>query len=103
MSYVWSTEKYSNYSEDFETIEECIKEAKNTGCKAGTVIWIGKTEEARGMFLTLQELTKKQEMLIACTILYYKGINKKSVNKGTFYYGIIILDNNHSREVSFFD
>ena len=39
--------------------------------------------------------------MIACTILYYKGINKKSVNKGTFYYGIIILDNNHSWEVSF--
>jgi hypothetical protein len=31
MSYSCSTEKYSNYSEDFETIEECIKEAKNTG------------------------------------------------------------------------
>lgn len=46
MSYSCSTEKYSNYSEDFETIEECIKEAKNTGWKAGTVIWIGKTEEA---------------------------------------------------------
>lgn len=45
MSYSWSTEKYSNYSEDFETIEECIKEAKNTGCKAGTVIWIGRVEE----------------------------------------------------------
>lgn len=45
MSYVWSTEKYSNYSEDFETIEECIKEAKNTGCKAGTVIWIGKQKK----------------------------------------------------------
>lgn len=60
-----------------------------------------KYEEARGMFLTLQELTKKQGMLIACTILYYKGINKKSVNKGTFHYGIIILDNNHSWEVSF--
>lgn len=29
--------------------------------------------------------------------------NKKSVNKGTSHYGIIILDNNHSREVSFFD
>ena len=27
--------------------------------------------------------------------------DKKSVNKGTFYYGIIILDNNHSWEVSF--
>lgn len=60
-----------------------------------------KSEEARCMFLTLQELTKKQEMLIACTILYYKGINKKSVNKGTSYYGIIILDNNHSWEVPF--
>lgn len=60
-----------------------------------------KFEEARGMFLTLQESTKKQEMLTACIILYYKGINKKSVNKGTSRYGIIILDNNHSREVSF--
>ena len=32
-----------------------------------------------------------------------KELNKKSVNKGTSRYGIIILDNNHSREVSFFD
>lgn len=44
--YSWATEKYSdNYSEAFGTIEECIKEAKNMGCKAGTTIWIGKVEE----------------------------------------------------------
>lgn len=30
-----------------------------------------------------------------------KELNKKSVNKDTFHHGIIILDNNHSREVSF--
>jgi len=30
-----------------------------------------------------------------------KELNKKSVNKVTSHYGIIILDNNHSREVSF--
>ena len=60
MSYVWSTEKYSNYSEDFETIEECIKEAKNTGCKAGTVIWIGKTEEA---YIRQVDLTSRLEDL----------------------------------------
>ena len=46
MSYSWSTEEYSdNYSTDFDTIEECIKEAKDMGCKAGTTIWIGKVEE----------------------------------------------------------
>lgn len=46
MSYSWSTEEYSDhYSTDFDTIEECIKEAKDMGCKAGTTIWIGKVEE----------------------------------------------------------
>lgn len=46
MSYAWSTEEYSDhYSTDFDTIEECIKEAKDMGCKAGTAIWIGKVEE----------------------------------------------------------
>lgn len=46
MSYAWATEKYSDtYSEDLETIEECIEEAKDMGCKAGTTIWIGKVEE----------------------------------------------------------
>lgn len=46
MSYAWSTEEYSDhYSADFDTIEECIKEAKDMGCKAGTTIWIGKVEE----------------------------------------------------------
>lgn len=30
-----------------------------------------------------------------------KELNKKSVNKVTSHYGIIILDNNHSWEVSF--
>lgn len=44
--YSWATEKYSdNYSEAFETIEECIKEAKNMGCEVDTVIWIGRVEE----------------------------------------------------------
>lgn len=39
-------QKYSdNYSEAFETIEECIKEAKNMGCEVDTVIWIGRVEE----------------------------------------------------------
>lgn len=45
MRYAWSTEKYGNYSEDLETTEECIKEAKDMGCEAGTTIWIGKVEE----------------------------------------------------------
>jgi hypothetical protein len=46
MSYSWSTEEYSDhYSTDFDTIEECIKEAKDMGYKAGTTIWIGKVEE----------------------------------------------------------
>lgn len=44
--YSWAKEKYSNnYSEAFETIEECIKEAKNMGCEVDTVIWIGRVEE----------------------------------------------------------
>ena len=34
MSYAWATEKYScNYTDGFESIEECVEEAKNSGCK----------------------------------------------------------------------
>ena len=47
MSYSWSTEEYSDhYSTDFDTIEECIKEAKDMGCKAGTTIWNWKSRRS---------------------------------------------------------
>lgn len=47
MSYAWADEPYSNnYWGDFNTIQECIADAKDMGRKAETAIWIGKTEEA---------------------------------------------------------
>lgn len=46
MSYAWADEPYSNnYWGDFNTIQECIADAKDMGRKAETAIWIGRVEE----------------------------------------------------------
>lgn len=46
MSYAWADEPYSNnYRGDFNTIQECIADAKDMGRKAETAIWIGRVEE----------------------------------------------------------
>ena len=46
MSYAWADEPYSNnYLGDFNTIQECIADAKDMGRKAETAIWIGRVEE----------------------------------------------------------
>ena len=44
---------------------------------------------------------KKLVLSLIAREMNFWYINKKSVNKGTSHHGIIILDNNHSREVPF--
>ena len=44
MSYTWNKNKDKWSSYDFETIEECVKDAKYCGCKKGDIIYIGLAE-----------------------------------------------------------
>lgn len=60
MRYTWSTgEDLDNFSEDYDTIEDCIKEAKDVGCKAGSVIYIGMTTEPNIRGVELSDILEK--------------------------------------------
>ena len=54
MSYAWIAENSDNWSTDFDTIEECVEEAKRMGHEAGTVIYVDerKEPEIRGIELS---------------------------------------------------
>lgn len=53
MNYAWSTEIDScTYSDGFKSVKECVQDAKNSGCKPYTVIYVGeaKRQEIRGIY-----------------------------------------------------
>ena len=46
MNYAWDENKDGqNYSDGFESIEECVEDAKGFGCKIGDIIYVGEARK----------------------------------------------------------
>lgn len=53
-NYAWSTDKEYRYVDGFGNVEECIQEAKNSGCEVGDIIYVIEVQksEIRGVELS---------------------------------------------------
>lgn len=69
MSYTWNKNKNKWSSYDFETIEECVKDAKYRGCKKGDIIYIGRAEH-----VSIKEMIDFQSLLVELHNEMYKKI-----------------------------
>lgn len=86
MSYAWNVNKNKWSSVSFETIEECIKDAKYCGCKRGDIIYIGQAKH-----VSIKDMIDFQSLLVGV----HNGMYEK-VGKPAYDWNIDYLD--HSRK-----
>ena len=79
MNYAWSTEIDScTYSDGFKSVKECVQDAKNSGCKPYTVIYVGeaKRQEIRGIYFDEVLENVHDQMYSDVATLLMLGISK---------------------------
>lgn len=60
MSYAWALEQYSdNWSAEFDTVEQCVEEAKYMGYEAGTIIYVDERKELKIRGIELSDILEK--------------------------------------------
>ncbi len=60
MSYAWALEQYSdNWSAEFDTVEQCVEEAKYMGYEAGTIIYVDERKEPKIRGIELSDILEK--------------------------------------------
>ncbi|MED9814709.1 hypothetical protein [Anaerostipes sp.] len=60
MSYAWALEQYSdNWSAEFDTVGQCVEEAKYMGYEAGTIIYVDERKEPEIRGIELSDILEK--------------------------------------------